>query len=225
MSSQGPPPLAQPPLAPEAKRRAAGWKIALIAVLLLGVVSVGIMITVGLMFHYTTRELTVTDEQRKALHHAADLVAWHDFDVDPDCEIWSAERLIDGSMSINYEYDDPAEEAPYISASLHHEPLRSDVLTTYSLLWQSIRLGTGLAESSIQIKEANHLFRWGDASRLGYLSMEGERYGMVFCMRKDQRVYLLVVSGVHLEEPAELEQFLKPKLEAMMALELGEKKK
>lgn len=224
MSSQGPPPLAQPQPVPATGRRIAGWKIALIAVLLLGVVSVGILITIGLMFHYTTREMTVTEEHRKALHHAADLRKWQDFEVDPDCESWSAERLIDGSMSIDYEYDDPAEEAPYLSASLHHEPLRSDVLTTYSLLWQSIRLGTGLAGSSIQVEEANHLFRWGDASRLGYLSMDDERYGMVFCMRKNQRVYLLVVSGVHLEDPVELERFLKPKLEAMMALELVGKK-
>jgi hypothetical protein len=150
------------------------------------------------------------------------LQEWYEFEVDESCETWRGERMFDGAMEIEYEYDDPRDEAPYLNASLHYEPKQTDALANFTLLWQGARAGVGLGgEDGTQVEEVKGLFEWGDASRFAFLTQDGVRHGMIFCARKGKRVYLLMTGGACIEEAAELDRFLRPKLEAVDKVKLG----
>jgi len=165
-----------------------------------------------------TQVIELTDDQRAALHQAVDLQEWYEFEVDEGCEIWTGERLFDGAVELGYEYDDPRDEAPYLNASLHYEPKLSDSVTIFTVLWQGAKLGVRFSDTTTRVEEQHDLFRWGDASRFGFLTQNGERYGIVFCARKGRRVYLLMTSGAVLEDAEDLDAFLRPKLEAAFAV-------
>lgn len=167
-----------------------------------------------------TQEIELKEEQRAALHRAADLQEWHEFEVDEGCETWTGERLFDGAVELSYEYDDPRDEAPYLNASLHYEPRISDARTNFMVLWHGAKLGLKLSDTGAGLEERNDLFRWGDASRMGFLTHDGGRYGIIFCARKGHRVYLLMTSGAVIEEKAEIDAFLRPKLVAAAAVEI-----
>jgi hypothetical protein len=171
-----------------------------------------------LYFNLGMREIDLNDDQRAALHQAADLQEWYEFEVDEGCETWAGERLFDGAVELSYEYDDPRDEAPYLNASLHYEPKLSDSVTNFMVLWQGAKLGLKFSDAGTRLEERNDLFRWGDASRMGFFTHEGGRYGILFCARKGRRVYLLMTSGAVLEDPEELDAFLRPKLEAAAAV-------
>jgi hypothetical protein len=156
------------------------------------------------------------------MHTAKDLTAWREFEVDESCEKWRGERMFDGAIEIQYEYDDPREDVPYLNASLHYEPKASDALTNFAVLWQSAKAGAGIgANGGMRAEEVKDFFSWGDASRFAFLTKEGARHGMLFCTRRGKRVYLLMIGGACIEERAELEKFLRPKLEAVERLQFG----
>jgi hypothetical protein len=199
-----------------------GWKTVVLALGTVGVLLVAGIAGFALLFHYTTREFEVTAEHRAALHRAEDLQEWYEFEVDEACESWRGERMIDGAVEIEYEYDDPRDEVPYLNASLHYEPKQSDALANFTLLWQGAKAGVGLgAEGDMEVEEVKDLFQWGDASRFAYLTQGGVRHGMIFCGRKGKRVYLLMTGGACLEEAADLEKFLRPKLDAAEKVKVG----
>lgn len=206
LSPQGvlPPPL---PKGPSPWRYA--WLIA-------GVIGAMAAITGMAWFAYVhmgSEEFVLNRKQRAALHQAVDLQEWCDFEVDEACETWKGERLFDGSVEISYSYDDPREGAPYLSSSLYYEPKPSDAVMMSAALWQAAKFGHRFSDSKSHVEEKHDLFRWGDASRLGFFMSDNEPYGMIFCARKDRRVYLLVMSGALMEEK-EIDAFLRPKLEA-----------
>jgi len=171
----------------------------------------------GAWFLFTksgTRSIELNDEQRAALHQAADMQEWHEFEMDETCEIWTGSRLFDGAVELSYEYDDPADDAPYLNTSLHYEPKLSDSVTNFTVLWQGAKLGVKFSDTDTRVEEQNDLFRWGDSSRFAFLTHKGARNGMIFCTRKGRRVYLLMSGGFVLEEAEEIDDFLRPKLEA-----------
>ncbi|MCU0778978.1 MAG: hypothetical protein MUF86_15115 [Akkermansiaceae bacterium] len=174
-----------------------------------------------LYFHLGTREIELNDEQRAALHQAADLQEWYAFEVDEGCETWTGERMFDGAVELSYEYDDPRDEAPYLNASLHYEPKLSDSAANFMVLWQGAKLGLKFSGTNSGLEERSDLFRWGDASRMAFLTQDGGRYGILFCARKGRRVYLLITSGAVLEDPEELDAFLRPKLESAAAVAIA----
>jgi nitrate reductase NapE component len=198
---------------PLPKRRSA-WQTFLLCAC--GVVAlVAVLATGGFLFvKYGTQVIELTDDQRAALHQAADLQEWYEFEVVESCETWTGERLFDGAVELSYVYDDPREEAPYLNASLHYEPKLSDAVANFTLLWQGAKLGVRFSDTETQVEEQHDLFRWGDASRLAFLTSGGVRNGMIFCARKNRRVYLLMTGGAAVEDAEELDAFLRPKLEA-----------
>ena len=198
---------------PLPKRRSA-WRFVL---LFAGGALAFAVIVAAAWFFYSglgTQVVELSGDQRAALHQAADLQEWYEFEVDESCEIWTGERLFDGAVELGYEYDDPRDEAPYLNASLHYEPKMSDAVAIFTVLWQGAKLGVRLSETGSRVEDQHDLFRWGDASRFGFLTQNGERYGIVFCARKGRRVYLLMTSGAVLEDAVDLDAFLRPKLEA-----------
>jgi hypothetical protein len=198
---------------PLPKRRSA-WRFVL---LFAGGVAAMAAIAATAWFLYLelgTRVVELNGDQRAALHQAADLQEWYEFEVDEGCETWSGERLFDGAVELSYEYDDPRDEAPYLNASLHYEPRMSDSVANFALLWQGAKLGVRFSDTETRVEEQHDLFRWGDASRMAFLTNDGVRNGMIFCARKGRRVYLLMTGGAALEDAEELDAFLRPKLEA-----------
>jgi hypothetical protein len=200
---------------PPLPKRRCVWRIVLP---LAGGVAAMAVLVAGAWFLFTkfgTRPFELTGDQRAALHQAADMQEWYDFELDESRETWSGERLFDGAVELSYEYDDPAEDAPYLNTSLHYEPKMSDAMTNFTVLWHSAKLGVKLSETETQVEEQNDLYRWGDSSRLAFLTHRGARSGMIFCTRKGRRVYLLMTGGFVLEDARELDDFLRPKLEAL----------
>jgi len=195
------------------KRRSA-WRTVL---LLAGGAAAMAALAAGAWFLFTnfgTQAIELNDDQRAALHQAADMQQWHEFEVDDACGIWTGERLFDGAVELSYEYDDPADDAPYLNTSLHYEPKLSDSVTNFTVLWHSAKLGVKLSDTKTQVDEQNDLFRWGDSSRFAFLTHHGARSGMIFCARKGRRVYLLMTGGFVLEDAEEIDAFLRSKLEA-----------
>jgi hypothetical protein len=218
MAGAMPPPLPKPQVMTTSGKKTVLMALGAMVVLLIGAVVAG----VGL-FWVTKRDLEVTPEYRAALHTAADLAEWYEFEVDPSCEKWTGERLFDGAVEIGYEYDDPRDEAPYLNASLHYEPKESDSRINFGVLWQSATLGVSLGDESQTVEEVKGLYSWGDASRLGFFTSGGERHGLLFCARKGKKVYFLMTGGVCMEEAEDLKEFLEPKLDAVERLNFGRK--
>jgi hypothetical protein len=211
MKSDPDPQAAMPPPLP--KRRSA-WSFVL---LIAGGALAFAAVVAAAWFLYSelgTQAIELNADQRAALHQAADLQEWHEFEVDESCEIWTGERLFDGAVELSYEYDDPRDEAPYLNASLHYEPKISDAVAIFTMLWQGAKLGVRFSDTGSRVEEQHDLFRWGDASRLAFITHDDERNGMIFCARKGRRVYLLMSGGVALEDAGDIDSFLRPKLEA-----------
>jgi hypothetical protein len=204
---------------PLPKRRSAWGFVLLFAAAVAALAGVAAMAWF-LYMELGTRVIGLNGDQRAALHQAADLQEWYEFEVDEGCETWTGERLFDGAVELAYEYDDPRDEAPYLNASLHYEPRLSDAVANFTLLWQGAKLGVRFSDTETRVEERHDLFRWGDASRLAFLTNDGARNGMIFCARKGRRVYLLMTGGAVLEEAEELDAFLRPKLEAAAAVKI-----
>jgi hypothetical protein len=81
-------------------------------------------------------------------------------------------------------------------------------------LWQGAKLGVRFSNTGSRIEEQHDLFRWGDASRLAFITHDDVRGGMIFCARKGRRVYFLMSGGAAVEDAGEIDAFLRPKLEA-----------
>ncbi|MFM1561563.1 MAG: hypothetical protein VCA73_08790 [Roseibacillus sp.] len=168
---------------------------------------------IGIYF-LSARDFTPTTAQKACIVTADELANEFVMTVDPSAETWSAQRYLDGSMEIDYEYDDPSPSMIYINCSLSVDASVSDAKYSFGGYWQGMKLGTKIGGgASVDIETANHIFKWGDASRFAFLKSGGSRYALVFVTRKGRKVFYLTIANALLEDPAEIDAFLQPFLE------------
>jgi hypothetical protein len=116
-----------------------------------------------------------------------------------------------GSIELEYQFDARAAGSayPYLYSTINRETTVSSAVAAYG----AIKAGLGIAD--IEARDDSERFRYGDWSYFGTLLHHGEARGFVFYMRDELTVYLLMVSGMHMEVDQLWEQLLLPRLEML----------
>jgi hypothetical protein len=173
----------------------------------------------GAFFLLTAKDAPVTVADREAVLGITDIALWiDDFSPDTSKESLKKTKFFDKSYDIEYEYDDLLNnDAPYLLCSITVEPSFSDARISYA----AMRAGFGLGfsgEPGVKRVLRNDLFRWGDKSEFSLLEADGLSFGNLFVGRKGSRVFMITISGVYFDEPAEIHDLLGEKLRALERL-------
>ena len=209
-AASAPPPL--PGERPARKKRRWIWIIP-------GIIVIGILgiVAIGLFFEMTATDLDVTDADRAAVLDIGELRDWiEDFTPEMTQEVWSKKRYIDGSIELDYEYDEPDNEnAPYLSCTVNFDRKPSEAKITYLASWNSMKIGLGLNDA--RVDERNDLFSFGDPSMFGLLMSGDEPFGNALAARIGSKSVLIVFSGVYFDDSEALAELLEPTLKSLEA--------
>ena len=120
------------------------------------------------------------------------------------------ERWIDGSVTVEYEFEAPVElDLPYLYSSAELHPSNADACASFS----AGNLGVGLGGA--EISERNDLFRFGDKSRFGLLMEEGKPYGNYFAMCRGNNAFTVLLSGFFFDDGDMWGELLRATLDAL----------
>jgi hypothetical protein len=151
------------------------------------------------------------------------LAAWHGgVAAEPGrgtADIWSFSGL-SGSFDIEYEYDgDNLYILHWVTKDLTSD-LAQDTYDSFA-----VGLSIGLAVAGIgegdRVDWDEHL-SFGDESSVQLLQVDGEPGGHILRFRDGEYTFQLLVGGAYTTEPAELEDLVRPKIEAMYRIPLGD---
>jgi hypothetical protein len=129
----------------------------------------------------------------------------------------SAKTELLGSVEMEYEFDARTAGGgyPYLYSSINRETTVSSAVAAYGAV------KAGLRRADLQARDDSGRFRYGDWSYFGTLLADGDPRGFVFYMRDDLTVYLLMVSGMHMDVEQLWEQLLLPRLEMLTRTRLS----
>ncbi len=93
--------------------------------------------SLGALYMLTATEVPITEADRNVVLTAERLAEWiEDFTPDPQHASLSKVRYIDGSIEIEYEYDETEnDEAPYLHYTVSYEPNTQDARIGCDALW------------------------------------------------------------------------------------------
>ena len=172
--------------------------------IILGIVisSVVVVIGLGAFWLATARDVPVTDDDRRIIVRAMDLIPYFD-DYSPAEEFESFEkvRYIDQSEELSYEYDSPKEDEPYIAVTVTHERKRSDAISTFLIEWSAQRLGLNIADENIDLEVNSSFYSGGDRSRFANIMYDGDSVGHLFVAQKGKSVYAFTITGFSMDDP------------------------
>ncbi len=215
MSTTFPSPQYVPYRPPPPKR--SNWWIWLIVALIPLCLLLGVALLVGLgaLFVLTAKEEPPTDEERGLMVDAAAVAGLTgDFDPRPEFERLKKSRYLDGSHDIEYEYDGPSDDAPYIQCTLTVERSLSDARTSYLATWGGAKIGPMISgEKNVAVVEQSDHFRWGDESRMAILQLDGQPVGNIFVARKGMKVFHVSIAGACFEDRQSFADLVEPVLE------------
>jgi hypothetical protein len=183
----------------------------------MALIGIGALVSIGVIYLYSASKFTPTAGQKACVVTAEDVASQFAITVNPSAESWDAKRYLDGAVEISYDYDDTSGSGLYMSSMLSVSATESDAQFGFTGQWQGFKLGTNIAGAAVELEEANHVFQWGDSSHFAFLRSGGARLAYAFVGRKDSKVFFLTVSNALLEEPAEVDAFLRPFLERFEA--------
>lgn len=210
-------PLPQPPPPPPPPARhrsnAKWWIIGLLACVLPAAALVGL----GAFAVVTAKNSPQTppsEEDRGLVVTAEEIAALvPDLEVDRKHEKFRRSRDFFGSVEFTYEYE-PPEGGLYINCTASIERAASDAVTSLG----AARLGfRGYLGAATEVKEErrDELFKWGDNSEFSILTKNGKAFGNFFAARKGNKVFMLMLAGVYVEDADILRDLLTPRLEAL----------
>lgn len=177
---------------------------------LCGLFALGGFLAVG-----TKEERPPAAEEWEAMVRAGDLLALVGETADPAREVASRAQHFDGSVEINWTYED-GDRPLYVQGSINLEGSTGDA----SMVYQGARIGASIGGAGeMDFVDRSDLFRWGDASEFQLLQTpDGTPIGNQFLARKGKHVYWVIYSGVYTEEADVAADLLLPRLEAMERL-------
>lgn len=210
-----PPPPPAPAFEPPKKKRHV-WLIVLLAVGI-PVSLVALCVGAGALFLLTAKELPFGPDERACVVTAQELAGWFEFEPDAQHEVEVKRRYIDRSYELEYEYDDPADEAPYVICTVSVERNSIDARQTYrlSLAADSAALSMWGLKKTVR----NDLLRWGDESEFATLEYEGEPAGHLFVARRGKRVFSLILTNGYFDDAASIGELFGPVLESVARYE------
>ena len=159
---------------------------------------------------FSTSNYQLSPSQKACVVTAEHLAERHDIALNPAVASWDSSRYLDGSVDIDYMYEDSSDQGAWIHCMLSIQPSTFDAKIVKESYWQGSRISyKGVAE----IEQDSSVFSWGDASRFAYLKTSGVRYGFLFVTRKDSKVFYLEIANCGIEDPDEISALLTPLLE------------
>jgi hypothetical protein len=176
----------------------------------------GLLVGLGLVFNASGESEPLTAYERALLLDIEHLCGWlKNFEPDISRERATKTRYFDDSYELEYIYDVPAENAPYLSYSITFEGSETDARTTYASFWGGTHIGLFVGEGELGFRETNELFSWGDESKFGTLTLDGRPFGNVFLARDGDKVVYFLVSGIYFDEQMWVEAVLLPYLDRL----------
>lgn len=139
------------------------------------------------------------------------------FEADAAAEVLSRTRYIDGTLSIDYEYD-LSDDGLYISCFHDREHTERSAREVYV---GQIAAGGMLIEAfsdDVTVVDSSLTLGWGDQSSVEMIEVEGVEAGYKIDARKGKHVFNVIIMGV-VFEPGELEEFLGVALERAVAMD------
>jgi hypothetical protein len=207
---------------PNRNKKSKLWLILLLAI----GIPVGLLlslVTLGVLFYATAKDLPLSDADREIVPTAAYIADWFDdFDPTIGTETWIKKRFLDGSVDVDYTYDhaEEAEEGTYIwlSCTVTIERKRSDARISYEAGSAGSSIGLGIG--GVKRRERKDLFSWGEKSRCAILVGEVDQpVGNHFICLTGNTVFEWVVVGVYFDDSEVLAEVLEPILARLATYE------
>ncbi len=131
-------------------------------------------------------------------------------------ETLKREKWIDASYAVEYEFEPPDEAAlPYVYSLTERHPSKADACSSYSA--GNIGLPFGLGDNELEVRD--DLFSYGDESRFGLLTAEGQPFGNYFAMCKGRVAVMIIIGGLYFDEGDLWAELLQPMLGEIAVLE------
>ena len=190
------------------------WLAVLIPLAVVGTIVA--LVGLGVVFNASGESEPLSAGERRLLLDIEHLSAWTDgYQPDVGRELATKKRYFDDSYELEYVYDVPDENAPYLTYSVTFESDETDARTTYASFWGGTHVGFFVGDGDFRVREENDLLRWGDDSKLGILTADGRAFGNVFLARDGNRVVYFLVAGIYFDEADALDALLTPYLDRL----------
>ncbi|MEX0774535.1 MAG: hypothetical protein WD042_02350 [Phycisphaeraceae bacterium] len=140
----------------------------------------------------TDKPLPVTNADRAVVVNAELLAEWRD-DFTPDAahETITSKRWPDKGYSVEYEYDEPAnDDSPYLSCMATFDVTERIARTTNADQKDGALRGVQ-SVANVVLQERNDIYRWGDESAFYVMMAHGKPTGNCFMARKGPRTVIL----------------------------------
>jgi len=179
-------------------------------VITMGIIGLFVSAAFVAFLFFPTSDYTLTESQKACVLTVEQLAEHYEIEITPGAGTWNTKRYLDGSVDIDYMYEDSSDMALWINCMLSIQRSVLDAKGVKEGCW----LGSKISYKGVaSLEEDNSVFRWGDASRFAYLVTEGERYGILFVTRKGSKVFYLEVANCSIEDPDEISALVTPLLE------------
>ena len=212
-----------PPLAhqPQVKKR--GVSVVLIV---LGVVGGGALMVVllcaGLLFlgmrGISSRQPTAQEKQ--AVFTVADLAPRGIPQTKlPEREEWNCKKNFDGSLEIEYEYDPEKsgdDQVFRLMSSVEIEPSEEDARESFGMAVTAY--GVGLQIGGVTSDKQPYAVPWADQSHFALINNNSGSVGNLAIIRKGKRLHALLLVGYCFQDPEDLAEMLRAKVDASAGL-------
>lgn len=175
-----------------------------------------LMVVVGAIWFLADRSVEMTDADRRMVVSAEVLAPFFEgFTPNSSHEVISKSKSFDNSISLEYEYDSPKDDEPYIAVTIAHHINKSNADAHFSTEWTAQSIGVSISNG--KISEGNVYYRGGDRSRFGNLKMEGVVVGHLFVAQKGNSVYAFSIGGFTMEEPELWSHLFDDRIESLQS--------
>lgn len=167
--------------------------------------------------------LPVEPAEKTLVLRAGDLVAFgYGLEETEPYETFSKTRYFDGSHEITYEFETPEtedEHVLYLNVTMTFEKKTSDALVSHGA--EKTGITAGLRVAGIKSREIEGFYKYGDSSTFYVLEKDGTPVGNVFSARDGKKIYLVVLTGMYFDDPAEWRALVEEKLRKFSAYTPG----
>jgi hypothetical protein len=118
------------------------------------------------------------------------------------------------SWGIEYEYKSPEDGSSsplFISCEFELQPTTKRAASSFRDGITGFELG--IKKGGITIEKRPKLFRWGDESFCAYMKKGDNIVGNIISIRKKNKIYTVIFTGIYFSQTSDLNKFLIPKLE------------
>ncbi len=163
-----------------------------------------------------------TDAEREVVVSAADL---EPYGAEPsrlaEREVWNAKRNLDGTLEIEYEYDQDRargnDDTLAVLSTVELHGSDSSARESFGMLIAAYQIGFGV--SGVQSRQQQHQMAGVDQSHFSLILNDSQNpVGNMVVVRSGKRVHGLLVIGVYFDDPATLEAVLRPTIERSATL-------